>query len=110
MYKKHDRRIKEILDYTEGDVDWKEILKEHKDMIKIIQHERLIHLLVTIFVGITFSLFCVTTIITGNLMLGLLDFLLLFLFLGYIFHYRFLENTTQSWYALTDKIKEKVKK
>jgi len=86
--------------------DWKRVLKEHRKMIAVIQHERLIHLMVTIFVGIVMSMAFFTTIILGQSYLLLLDIPLLMLFVGYLFHYRFLENTTQRWYLLTESIKE----
>lgn len=35
---------------------------------------------------------------------------LLLLFLGYILHYRYLENTTQSWYVLEDEIRKRLTK
>jgi hypothetical protein len=104
MFKTYDIKIKKILADESKDENWKEILKTHKLMIKRIQHERLIHLLVTIFVGIVMVLSLLTTIITEKVILGLLDIPLLILFTAYIFHYRFLENTTQSWYKLEDRI------
>jgi hypothetical protein len=91
------------MDKPEG-VDWKDIIDTHKLMIERIQHERLIHLLVTIFVGIAMILTLLTTVVTEKVILVLLDVPLLILFTAYIFHYRFLENTTQSWYRLEDKL------
>ena len=76
-------------------------------MISRIQHERLIHLLVTIFVGIAMTLASLLIILTGSSTLLLLDIPLLMLFVGYLFHYRFLENTTQNWYKIEDQIKDR---
>ena len=109
MFKDYDRKIKEILSTGALETDWKNILENHKEMIALIQHERLIHLLITIFVGISMLLVCLTTIITENPLLVFLDVPLIALFTGYIFHYRFLENTTQSWYKLTELVREKIK-
>lgn len=108
MFKKYDLEIKKILSEKNSDTDWERILKNHKSMIKRIQHERLIHLLVTIFVGIVMSFSSITTIVFKETSLLVLDIPLIILFLFYIFHYYFLENTTQSWYRLEDQIKKEV--
>jgi hypothetical protein len=105
MFKSYNVRIKNILSEKPIDVDWDTILQDHRDMIAKIQHERLIHLLVTIFVGLVMSSSAFITIITGKTDLLFVCIPLLFLFIAYIFHYRFLENTTQNWYLLEDQIK-----
>lgn len=107
MFKDYDLKIKAILSDKKDSTDWKDVLKYHKRMISRIQHERLIHLLVTIFVGIVFMATFFTIIITEITSLLLLDIPLLALFVGYLFHYRFLENTTQNWYKLEDQIIDK---
>jgi Ca2+/Na+ antiporter len=73
-------------------------------MLKRIQHERIIHLIVTVFVGMCLMIVFLAAIITTNIYLGILSLILLLLFTAYIFHYRHLENMTQSWYILEDKI------
>jgi hypothetical protein len=104
MFKNYDLKIKKTLSDKEEGTNWEKVLKYHKLMISRIQHERLIHLLVTIFVGIVFMAAFFITIITKISNLLLLDIPLLALFVGYLFHYRFLENTTQNWYKLEDQI------
>jgi hypothetical protein len=75
-------------------------------MVTIIQHERLIHLLVTIFVGSVMTTSSFIVIVTKQLELLIIAVPLLFLFTAYILHYRYLENTTQSWYLLEEEIKK----
>ena len=108
MFKKYDQEIIKILEGKETKTDWKEILKRHKLMLIRIRHERLIHLLVTIFVGICFVLSFLAAIITYNILLSILTLILMILFAAYIFHYRFLENTTQKWYGVEDEIEKRV--
>lgn len=108
MFKSYDLKIKEILSNKPEGTNWKGVLKNHQLMLSRIQHERLIHLLVTIFVGIVMTLTFLTTTVTQIQVLVLLDLILIILFTGYIFHYRFLENTTQSWYKLEDEIRRKL--
>ena len=108
MFKEYDKKIREELDESTGYTDWLSVYDNHKYMVSLIQHERLIHLLVTIFVGIGMILCVLTTLVTELEYLLLLDIPLLALFTAYIFHYRFLENTTQSWYLISEKIKDKL--
>jgi len=108
MFRDYDKTVKKLLSSNDKSEDWNSVLENHKLMVSQIQRERLIHLLVTIFVGIAMLLCVLTTLITSNTYLLYVDLPLLILFLAYIIHYRFLENTTQSWYKITDKIKEKL--
>lgn len=110
MFKQHDAAIKEILAKKPTNTNWPATLNRHQLMISRIQHERLIHLIVTGLVGIVMTIFVCTAILTQLLILLAVAFPLLLLFVGYIFHYRFLENTTQSWYILEDEIRKKYKK
>lgn len=109
MFKTYDARIKKILQTEDSSIGWKEILNKHKMMISHIQHERHIHLLVTFFVGSIMVTSSFIVIITKQPELLIISIPLLFLFTAYLFHYRFLENMTQSWYELEDKIEEKVR-
>ena len=104
MFKTYDKEIKRILAEKDIKVDWKKILGQHRRMTERIQHERLIHLLVTMFVGTVMSMGAFMTIIFQNAMLAILTILLLILFTAYLFHYRFLENTTQSWYKIEERL------
>ena len=106
MFKIYDSRINTILSAKAYQTNWRQVLENHKDMIDKIQHERLIHLLVTIFVGTIMSASAFITIVTQKPDLLIFCIPLLFLFIGYIFHYRYLENTTQDWYLLEEKIKK----
>jgi len=76
-------------------IDEKELLKN----IELFQHERLIHLIVTVFVGISTILFFGFGLLTEKILLLLLSFITLILFAFYIFHYYFLENSVQKLYT-----------
>jgi len=110
MFKDYDRKIKMILldSGKSKKTDWKVLLEKHQVMISRIQHERLIHLLVTIFVGISMVSFFIAGAVSRIIILSIIDLPLIILFVAYIFHYRSLENKTQNWYKLEDQIKEKV--
>lgn len=110
MFNKYDKEIKKIISENHDRMDWVKVCEIHARMIARIQHERLIHLLVTIFVGNVMVLCFLATIITRFGQLIYLDIPLLILFSAYLLHYRFLENTTQNWYIFEDKIRKNVKK
>jgi len=106
MFKSYDSKIRELLSKKHSDVDWKGVLEFHKTMLARIQHERLIHLLVMIFVGLITVMTTFIMISTQKADLFIVSIPLGALFIGYIFHYYFLENTTQSWYILEDQIRK----
>lgn len=107
MFKKYNIEIAKILSSPHSPSDWEKISKRHKRMVEFIRHERLIHLIVTLFTGTVMAMAFFVTIITKSPALLLLDIPLLALFLGYIVHYRFLENTTQNWHSIIESIENK---
>ena len=97
-------RIDEIIEKNAPDTDWQELLNEHMVQIGFFQHERLVHLLVTL----AFALFAImtifVTIFSPNPGLFALIILFLVLLIPYIQHYYLLENETQKMYVQYDKI------
>jgi len=94
-------------------VDKKDIKNKEKfleDLLKeiqIYQHERLIHLIVTVFVGIVSIIILGFSLIVENILLIILLALLIILFIPYILHYYFLENGVQKLYKFYWDIKNK---
>ena len=68
--------------------------------IGFMQHERLVHFLVVILVGLAFFLTMGFQLYFRTIGLGILCIMLLVLFAAYLGHYYFLENTTQKIYIL----------
>lgn len=106
---------KRILDYRryvdellqQASADWRAIIREHLVQISFFQHERLIHLIVTV----TFAILeivviglCVMAFTPG---VGLLAIALLVLLVPYVRHYYILENEVQRMYVQYDKLVEK---
>ena len=88
-----------------------ELLEEHLRMIAWVQHERMVHLIVTVMV-VFCELFVVDLvllhpelgIVPAVIMLGLA------VLLGfYFYHYFFLENTVQRWYRIEGELRENLK-
>ena len=98
--------IKEKLK-AETKQDWKVVLKNHRATIKFLQHERLIHLLVTLAFGIKFVIAISFTLVTKSMILVIVDILLLSLLIPYIFHYFKLENGVQKLYWIDKLIRNK---
>lgn len=80
------------------------ILFEHMDKIAFMQHERIVHFLVTMMFAVILSIFMVGMLLTENIMLTVLVTIIIVLLIFYIKHYYFLENTVQKMYVIYDKI------
>lgn len=97
--------IKEIDNILEKDKIEEEIIKEHLVKIQFFQHERLIHLLVTLaYALLAIITFSVSTFSPMFVFIGLI--LVLFL-IPYVLHYFHLENGVQYLYKQYDKLKRR---
>lgn len=76
--------------------------------INFFQHERLIHLIITLFYVIMFLIFLILVSLSYIFVIPV--FILLIFVIFYIIHYFRLENGVQSLYFLYDEIKNKTKK
>ncbi len=90
---------------TAGSVD-ERLLRDHYRHIQWLQHERLVHLLVMLFVALVLLVVFALTFMSPGMMIGLLLLILIVLTGFYIQHYYFLENTVQRWYKLADELKK----
>ncbi|MDR0762381.1 MAG: hypothetical protein LBF13_04975 [Campylobacteraceae bacterium] len=79
-------------------------LSDLKGWIEFFRHERLIHLIVTVFVGLCDMISIIIIILSTNYSSFILSALLTILFIFYIFHYYALENGTQKLYLLLDEM------
>ena len=95
------KQINNYLDEINKNKPSKEDLLTH---ISFFHHERLIHLLVTIFTGIIAILLLITNLLIENILILILFILILCLFIPYIFHYYFLENKVQELYKIYDNL------
>ena len=94
---------------SDEDRDWEEILKEHLVQIGFFQHERLVHLLVTLSFAIMTVISVSVVVISGYFPFLAVTFVLLILLIPYISHYYLLENEVQKMYAQYDEILKKIK-
>ena len=106
MYKymlSHESYLK---DHLQGKNNLAELYEYHKLQIQWMQHERLIHLLVTLFTASMTLIFAVLSIVLQNLLMLLLFIITTVLLLFYVVHYYRLENGVQRWYTLSKELYE----
>lgn len=94
-------KLENYIKKTEKDIKNNKVNKDELLIVtKFFQHERLVHLIVTFFVGISSILFLIGFLLVENIYLFVLFLITLCLFIPYIFHYYYLENGTQKLYEL----------
>ena len=96
--------VSERLENCKSQQELSAILSEHMDKIAFMQHERIVHFLVTMMFAVILSIFMIGMLITENIMLVILVTIIIVLLIFYIKHYYFLENTVQKMYRIYDKI------
>lgn len=98
---------KYMLDYIEYVDNNKVDLNEHLIKINFFQHERLIHLLVTLATLILYILTFIIGIINNNIFVIIIGYLIMCFLIPYIYHYFLLENGVQKMYRQYDKMIKK---
>ncbi len=104
--KAHETYIRRSL---RGDYDRIELARYHNMKIQWLQHERLIHLMVTILFAFVFMFIFLLLMLFPENWILLVPLVIVIVLLGaYIFHYFKLENTVQNWYKLYDEIDQRL--
>lgn len=104
------RRWMDALLKEEGKREWDKVRTEHLTQLSFFQHERLVHLIVTITFAILELLSVCSFVMAGALAspsapaLGILSIVILILLIPYIRHYYILENEVQKMYKQYDEI------
>ena len=98
------QRIDRLLEENPEGTCWKKVIKEHLVQIGFFQHERLVHLIVTV----TFALLEIISLLIALLKPSIASLLLcvsvMVLLVPYISHYYLLENETQKMYKQYDEL------
>ena len=101
---KYLKYVEKILEQDAPDTDYYALKQEHLHQIQFMQHERLVHFLVTALFGIMlfigFIVFALKAVMSFLPVIGLM----LILTIAYIRHYYFLENSVQKMYILYQRI------
>jgi len=118
-YRQLDHQLSQFEDDLPTHSRLVEAYQHHRAHVQDFQHERLIHLLVTLFfAGLTIiSLICQFLILGSNAIspvlgwtVGVLTMILLVTDVAYVWHYYHLENGTQRLYRLTRRLEELLQK
>lgn len=105
--KEYMNYIAHRLEKCSSPAEAEEVLAEHRDKIAFMQHERLVHFLVTMLFAIILVIFTAVQFFTESLGLLILITIIIVLTAFYIKHYYFLENTVQKMYVIYDDILKK---
>lgn len=104
------QRIDTLLEHPSDSTDWEAVLREHLTQISFFQHERLIHLIVTVTFALMTMIGLAVSCIVDYMPIIAIVVLLLVLLVPYIGHYYTLENEVQKMYAQYDLIMENIQK
>lgn len=105
--KKHESYVREVLEKNPDEEKLKELLAYHNWQIQWMQHERLVHLIVMLFVCFFTLLVFGFTVMRSSLPSMILLAILLILSVAYLFHYYRLENNVQKWYSISNQIRQR---
>ena len=92
---------------SQDNSDWDAVIKEHLIQVSFFQHERLIHLIVTVTFALLEVIVIALSVVSFTIGVGLLAIALLVLLIPYIRHYYILENEVQKMYGQYDRMVEK---
>jgi hypothetical protein len=105
--KQHEEKIKQALLAGDENTDWQALKEFHKTRIEFMQHERLIHLLVTLTFAVLLFISLGIAYSHPSFEILAVMALLLVLLIPYIYHYYILENGVQRWYGMYEDIDKK---
>ena len=96
--------INELLQNNSDDTNWNLVKSDFLTQLAFYQHERLIHLIVTVLFALLAVMTIGIAIVRHCITMFLSTFALMVLLIPYIFHYHFLENSVQKMYEQYDEI------
>jgi Ca2+/Na+ antiporter len=102
--KKHESYVQETLEKKPDDEALRKLLTFHDRQIQWMQHERLVHLIVMLFVCLFTLIIFGFAVIRTSVPFIILFVILLALSVAYIIHYFRLENGVQKWYVISNQI------
>lgn len=95
----------------ESGADAARLLTRHLEKLRWLQHERLIHLIVTALTSVVLMMLLILLQVSPYTIPVLALFLIMLVLTAcYLVHYFRLENTVQHWYIIADLLDEKAQK
>jgi hypothetical protein len=108
MWDDHQKLLLKVLADNKPKTDWENLLIIHNEKIAYLQHERLVHLLVMLTVGLATMVLMVVTILTQQMIFLIPTAMFFMLLTAYIIYYQKLETMVQKWYEYSDNIRKKI--
>ena len=105
ILKNHEKLIKRELDSRKGKAELKSLLEYHQNQVRNFQHERIVHLLVTLTFGLATLISFGITLAFPYIGMLILDIIFFVMLAFYIKHYFVLENGVQRLYKINQEIK-----
>lgn len=102
--------VNKILADDSTDTDYENLMDDFLKKISFFQHERLIHLIVTVMVAILLFISIIYIFMTQMQIMAVLSLILLVLVFCYLGYYYFIENTVMEMYKTYDKIAERIER
>ena len=103
----YQKETERLIEDNSPENKWKKVAKQFNQRLTRLQEERMLHLLVTLTVGLVAFLSYLATIVFKIIPLLAFDLPVTLLFIFYLNYYRKLENTVQEWYLIMDTLREK---
>ncbi len=103
----HEAFIKKELKRAHSDAGWRDLSDYHHQQIQNFQHERLIHLLVTLTYALANLITLALTLAFPSIGIVIMDIILLVMLAFYVWHYFALENGIARLYQLDQEIVKK---
>ena len=103
--KKHQKFVEEKLEKEGKTYDWEGLRTFHQQQIGFMQHERIVHMFIMLFIALFLLLSVFATLFfSQTLFMWTLDIMFLILMVPYIIHYFRLENGVQNYYYLANQV------
>ncbi|WP_143807033.1 hypothetical protein [Papillibacter cinnamivorans] len=100
----HEEELRRGLENGEAP---EKLMRLHREKLAWLQHERLVHLLVTLTTLLVFLAVTVALVLNPGFVQGLLFLAVAVILIFYLLHYFLLENSVQHWYRLSDELRRK---
>ena len=107
LLQQHERFIRDALAADPAPDRLRALREHHAQMIRFMQHERLIHLVVMLFVAVFLLLTAGFALVHPHLGAAALAVIFLGMTAAYLVHYFRLENGVQRWYHLANRLSER---
>lgn len=108
LLRQHERYVRDALAAEPPPDRLRALRDHHAQMIRFMQHERLIHLVVMLFVGVFLLLTAGFALVHPHLGAAALAVIFLGMTAAYLVHYFRLENGVQRWYGIARELDERV--